>query len=354
MSSHIISEKRLSFLDKFLTVWIFIAMGIGVSFSIWSPGFVDWIRSSEFGGTNLPIAIGLIFMMVPPLAKVNFTRIPKAFGRIDLVLYSLLLNWVVGPLLMFGLAFLFFPENQEYRIGLILIGIARCIAMVLVWNDLADGDREVAAGLVALNSIFQLLFYGVLAYLFVSILPGTLGFTNSSIHVSYWDIAYSVLIYLGIPFLLGWGIRTLSFRFKGEEWTTQKLLPTISPITLIFLLLTIVFIFSLKGDSLINIPLDVLKISAPLLIYFILMFFFSFGLGLLIKADYPRNVAVSFTAAGNNFELAIAVAIGTFGIASGQAFVGIVGPLVEIPVLVLLVEIAKIFKQKFYLKRGAV
>ncbi|GBF37145.1 arsenical-resistance protein [Leptospira johnsonii] len=233
---------------------------------------------------------------------------------------------------------------------MILIGIARCIAMVLVWNDLADGDREVAAGLVALNSIFQLLFYGGLAYFFVSVLPGTFGFTNSSIHVRYWDIAYSVLIYLGIPFLLGWGIRTLSFRFKGEEWTTKKLLPFISPVTLIFLLLTIIFIFSMKGDSLINIPLDVLKISAPLLIYFIFMFFLSFGLGILTKADYPRNVAVSFTAAGNNFELAIAVAIGTFGIASGQAFVGIVGPLVEIPVLVLLVEIAKIFRQKFYLK----
>ncbi|WP_367897632.1 ACR3 family arsenite efflux transporter [Leptospira sp. WS58.C1] len=350
MSSNLVSEKKLSFIDKFLTIWIFIAMGIGISLSIWFPGFVVWIRSSDFGGTNVPIAIGLIFMMVPPLAKVNFARIPKAFGRIDLILYSLFLNWVIGPLLMFGLAFLFFPENPEYRVGLILIGIARCIAMVLVWNDLADGDREVAAGLVALNSIFQLLFYGVIAYFFVSVLPGTFGFTNSSIHISYWDIVYSVLIYLGIPFLLGLGIRNASLRLKGEEWTTQKLLPSISPITLIFLLLTIVFIFSLKGESLINIPWDVLQISAPLLVYFLLMFFLSFALGLLIKADYPRNVAVSFTAAGNNFELAIAVAIGTFGIASGQAFVGIVGPLVEIPVLVLLVEIAKIFREKFYVK----
>lgn len=321
-----------------------------MSLATWFPDSVKWIRSSEFGGTNLPIAIGLIFMMVPPLAKVNFAGIPKAFGRTDLILYSLFLNWIVGPLLMFGLAFLFFPDNPEYRIGLILIGIARCIAMVLVWNDLADGDREVAAGLVALNSIFQLLFYGVLAYFFVSVLPGTFGFTNSTIHISYWVIAYSVLIYLGIPFLLGWGIRTLSFRFKGEEWTIQKLLPSISPITLIFLLLTIVFIFSLKGDSILNIPLDVLKISIPLLIYFVLMFFFSFGLGVLIKADYPRNIAISFTAAGNNFELAIAVAIGTFGITSGQAFVGIVGPLVEIPVLVLLVEIAKKLRQKIYVQ----
>lgn len=353
MSSAIVSEKRLSFVDKFLTIWIFIAMGTGIFLSRWFPGFVDWIRSSEFGGTNIPIAIGLIFMMVPPLAKVNFERIPKAFGRVDLILYSLFLNWVIGPLLMFGLAFLFFPEDPEYRIGLILIGIARCIAMVLVWNDLADGDREVAAGLVALNSIFQLLFYGILAYFFVSVLPGSFGFKNSSIHIHYWDIAYSVLIYLGIPFLLSWGIRTLSFHFKGEDWTTKKLLPSISPITLIFLLLTIVFIFSLKGDSLMKIPLDILKISAPLLVYFILMFFLSFGLGLLIKVDYPRNVAVSFTAAGNNFELAIAVAIGTFGIASGQAFVGIVGPLVEIPVLVLLVEIVKVFRQRYYSKGEA-
>ncbi|EPG75637.1 arsenical-resistance protein [Leptospira fainei serovar Hurstbridge str. BUT 6] len=345
------SEKRLSFIDRFLTLWIFIAMAIGMSLATWFPNSVEWIRKSEFGGTNLPIAIGLIFMMVPPLAKVNFLRIPKAFGRVDLILYSLLLNWIVGPLLMFGLAFLFFPENPEYRVGLILIGIARCIAMVLVWNDLADGDREVAAGLVALNSIFQLLLYGSLAYFFIGILPGTLGLTNSFIKVDYWDIASSVLIYLGIPFLLGWGIRTVSIRFKGEDWTTKELLPAISPITLVFLLLTIIFIFSLKGGSLLNIPFDVVKISVPLLIYFIFMFFLSFGLGVLIKADYPRNVAVSFTAAGNNFELAIAVAIGTFGLASGQAFVGIVGPLVEIPVLVFLVEIAKKLRDKFYLRK---
>lgn len=347
-------EKRLSFIDRFLTLWIFIAMGIGMALATWSPGSVEWIRRSEFGGTNVPIAIGLIFMMVPPLAKVNFLRIPKAFGRTDLIFYSLVLNWIVGPLLMFGLAFLFFPDNPEYRVGLILIGIARCIAMVLVWNDLAEGDREVAAGLVALNSIFQLLLYGSLAYFFVGILPGILGLPNSFLEVRYWDIASSVLIYLGIPFLLGWGIRNVSIRVKGEEWTTNQFLPAISPITLIFLLLTIVFIFSLKGDSLLNIPFDVLKISIPLLIYFVIMFFLSFGLGILVKADYPRNIAVSFTAAGNNFELAIAVAIGTFGLASGQAFVGIVGPLVEIPVLVLLVEIAKKLRNRFYLKEKAI
>lgn len=342
------SQKRLSFIDQFLTLWIFIAMGIGMAIATWFPNVVNWIRTSETGGTNIPIAIGLIFMMVPPLAKVNYARIPKAFGRKDLIYYSLFLNWIVGPFLMFILAFLFFPNNSEYRIGLILIGVARCIAMVLVWNDLADGDREVAAGLVALNSIFQLLLYGSLAYFFLGILPGILGFSNSNIDVRYWDIASSVLIYLGIPFLLGWLIRTVSVSFKGEEWTTSKLLPAISPITLVFLLLTIVIIFILKGDALLLIPFDVIQIAIPLLIYFIFMFLLSFGLGILVKADYPRNTAISFTAAGNNFELAIAVAIGTFGIASGQAFVGIVGPLVEIPTLVLIVEIAKKLRRRFY------
>ncbi|TGK07403.1 ACR3 family arsenite efflux transporter [Leptospira semungkisensis] len=346
-------KKRLSFIDRFLTLWIFIAMGIGVAIAESLPNVVSWIRTSETGGTNIPIAIGLIFMMVPPLVKVNYARIPKAFGRKDLIYYSLILNWIVGPLLMFILAFLFFPNNPEYRIGLILIGVARCIAMVLVWNDLADGDREVATGLVALNSIFQLLLYGSLAYFFLSVLPGMIGFSNSSINIRYWDIASSVLIYLGIPFLLGWFIRTISVYLKGEEWTITKLIPAISPVTLVFLLLTIIVIFSLKGDTLLLIPFDVIQIAIPLLIYFIFMFLLSFGLGIFVKADYPRNAAISFTAAGNNFELAIAVAIGTFGIASGQAFVGIVGPLVEIPTLVLIVEIAKKLKQRFYAKEAA-
>ncbi|PJZ64372.1 arsenical-resistance protein [Leptospira wolffii] len=342
------SPKKLSFIDRYLTLWIFIAMGVGIALSKWSPGFTNLIRNSESNGTNIPIAIGLIFMMVPPLVKVNYRRIPKAFGRKDLIFYSLVLNWIIGPLLMFVLAILFFPDRPEYRIGLILIGVARCIAMVLVWNDLAEGDREVATGLVALNSIFQLFLYGSLAYFFLGILPGILGFSNFKIEVRYWDIASSVLIYLGIPFALGWIIRTLSISLKGEDWTTNKLLPSISPVTLIFLLLTIVFMFSLKGDSLLLIPFDILKIAIPLLSYFMIMFFLSFGLGLLVKADYPKNAAISFTAAGNNFELAIAVAIGTFGISSGQAFVGIVGPLIEIPALILLVGIAKMLKSRFY------
>ena len=342
------SPKKLSFIDRYLTLWIFLAMGIGIAISKWFPGFAALIRNSESNGTNIPIAIGLIFMMVPPLAKVNYTRIPKAFGRKDLIFYSLILNWIIGPLLMFALAILFFPDQPEYRIGLVLIGVARCIAMVLVWNDLAEGDREVATGLVALNSIFQLFLYGSLAYFFLGILSGILGFSNYEIDVRYWDIASSVLIYLGIPFTLGWIIRTLSISLKGEDWTTNKLLPLISPITLIFLLLTIVVMFSLKGDSLLLVPFDILIIAIPLLSYFIIMFFLSFGLGLLIKADYPRNKAISFTAAGNNFELAIAVAIGTFGISSGQAFVGIVGPLIEIPALILLVEIAKLLRSRFY------
>ncbi|EQA47061.1 arsenical-resistance protein [Leptospira broomii serovar Hurstbridge str. 5399] len=354
MSDLIPKKKRLSFIDRYLTIWIFIGMGIGIAISKWFPGFVEWIRRGESGGTNISIALGLIFMMVPPLAKVNYARIPKAFGRKDLIFYSLFLNWVLGPLLMFILAFLFFPDNPEYRVGLVLIGVARCIAMVLVWNDLADGDREVAAGLVALNSVFQLLLYGSLAYFYVSFLPGILGFHVSNIEVRYWDIASSVLIYLGIPFLLGWLIRVVSISFKGEEWTTSKFLPIISPITLIFLLLTIVVIFGLKGDTLLLIPMDVVRIAAPLLIYFIVMFLLSFGFGILLKADYRRNTAISFTAAGNNFELAIAVAIGTFGIGSGQAFVGIVGPLVEIPTLVLLVEISKMFRRKFYSKETIV
>ncbi|EPG66298.1 ACR3 family arsenite efflux transporter [Leptospira wolffii] len=354
MYPSIVPEERLSFIDRFLTLWIFIAMGTGIALSNWFPDSVEWIRRSEFGGTNIPIAIGLVFMMVPPLAKVNFAGIPKAFGRTDLILYSLALNWFVGPLLMFGLAYLFFPANSEYRTGLILIGIARCIAMVLVWNDLAGGDREVAAGLVALNSIFQLALYGSFAYLLIVVFPGMMGDENASIRIDYWDIASSVLIYLGIPFVSGWGIRAASIKLKGEEWTIHRFLPAISPVTLIFLLLTIVFIFSLKGHSLFHIPLDVIGIAAPLLIYFVFMFFLSFGLGILLKADYPRNVAVSFTAVGNNFELAIAVAIGTFGIGSGQAFVGIVGPLVEIPVLVILVEIAKRLRLKLYTRKESI
>ncbi len=350
MTARISSQKKMSFVDRFLTLWIFIAMGIGIALAKWSPNFVYWIQSQEKGGTNIPIALGLIFMMVPPLAKVNYTRIPKAFGRKDLIFYSLILNWIVGPMLMFLLAFLFFPDNNDYRIGLILIGVARCIAMVLVWNDLADGDREVAAGLVALNSIFQLLFYGSLAFFFVGILPELFGFQNTLINIHYWDIASSVLIYLGIPFFLGWFIRTVSISIKGEDWTINKLLPFLSPITLIFLLLTITVIFSLKGDALFLIPFDVIRIAIPLLIYFIFMFLFSFALGVIIKADYQKNAAISFTAAGNNFELAIAVAIGTFGITSGQAFVGIVGPLIEIPTLVFIVKIAKKLRQRFYNK----
>jgi ACR3 family arsenite transporter len=347
-------SNQLSFVDQYLTLWIFIAMGLGIGISKFFPGFVFWVQSQEAGGTNVLIAMGLIFMMVPPLAKVNYSQIPKAFGRKDLIFYSLFLNWVVGPLLMFLLAFLFFPDHSEYRIGLILIGVARCIAMVLVWNDLAGGDREVAAGLVALNSIFQLLFYGSLAYFFVGILPEQFGFPNTEIQIHYWDIASSVLIYLGIPFLFGWLIRNVSISLRGEDWTINRLFPFLSPMTLIFLLFTIMVIFSLKGDALFLIPWDVFRIAIPLFIYFIIMFLLSFAIGWICKAEYTKNAAISFTAAGNNFELAIAVAIGTFGIHSGQAFVGIVGPLIEIPALILIVQIAKKLRQIFYSKEGTI
>lgn len=342
------SIKKLSFIDRFLTIWIFLAMGLGTAISVIFPKLANWIKDYEFHGTNVPIAIGLVCMMVPPLAKVDYSKMFQAFGRKDLILYSLVLNWILGPILMFVLAYLFFPTNSEYRVGLILIGVARCIAMVLVWNDLAGGNREVAAGLVALNTIFQLVLYGAITYFFVAILPGIFGLDASFINVKYWDVFRSVLLYLGVPFALGWLIRSSSIYYRGKEWTERKLFPLISPVTLIFLLITIVFIFSLRGDAILSLPLDVALVALPLVIYFILMFFLSFGIGIFAKADYSRNVAISFTAAGNNFELAIAVAIGTFGIGSAQAFVGVVGPLIEIPVLILLVTVAKRLREFFY------